>query len=98
MHERVRRISEPDDRHHVVVEPTTPVGEKLPTDTIFTMVNPRDDVVYSVVLDLSMAAFIDSVGLRALEQLADDLRKVHVGLFLVQNKGTRHCSILINTG
>lgn len=54
---------------------------------LFSSIN---NVVYHVVLDLSMAAFVDSVGVRGLEQLANDLKKVEVELFVVQQKGIRY--------
>ncbi|GAU92898.1 hypothetical protein RvY_04917 [Ramazzottius varieornatus] len=52
---------------------------------LFSSIN---NVVYHVVLDLSMAVFVDSVGVRGLEQLANDLKKVEVELFVVQQKGS----------
>ena len=52
------------------------------------------NVVYHVILDLSMAAFVDSVGVRALEQLANDLKKVEVELFVVQQKGIARTRVI----
>ncbi|XP_055337504.1 prestin-like [Paramacrobiotus metropolitanus] len=40
------------------------------------------------IIDLNMTSFIDSVGLRALEQIASDLEKLGVEILLSQNKGS----------
>ncbi|OQV16718.1 Prestin [Hypsibius exemplaris] len=84
----LRRIEESNSDLYADMEMPKLDGAGKFGDTTVQITTPTESVVYGVVLDLSMTTFIDSVGLRALEQLADDLDKVHVGLFLVQNKGS----------